>query len=769
MSTRGRIEVKVGSTRVLFAEAVALVVEIHRSGITLETTTGERRTVPWHELGPVTVFEDGSAHAAHEALLPRWEGLSDAAQRVALDRLEVVLETLTGYVSGFAALAQPGEPRLVGVNLTARCASMARQLNMERRADRQHNRRVLRGELKDRDVSQRTVLNWVRAYERDGIWGLVDGRAIRQTSGFDTLDPRFQELARAEVAQFDGDISQVRADEVMRRIMLAARAQGVTLDVPQKRSRNFISWLLADRGNGTRAHRSRSMRDTAGHAHYPAMRPGQVVAIDATRADVLVWDPLLERSYSVELITAIDVASRCIIALRVVPKSASATEACLLMYDVMRPFAVNVHGDHVTDWRWMGIPQAIEFSCNHGETEGGGQGTGPDRPVGVAGTHVVPGLVPDAIRCDHGSIFTGGRFTQLLNDLGSDLMLSRGTRPTDNPHIERWHETVQQHFQRIAGYKGRNPFERGRAVGKSGTDRDLPLLTAEELERQLRLWVAVEYNRSWHEGLTPLPTAPKARLSPIEMFDAYRQVTGRIDVPQHPNLIYQFLPIRWGTIQHDGVEFTNLTYDDPILDDFRNITPGTFRADDRKAPFFYDPRDVTRVWFQHPTTGNVYPINWRGAWRTDAPLTDKLLDHVRERIRVRGGNSALGKRTVTDEIVRELGDLTQLPVPAADRAMWSAARLRVQASQRDHLEAQLAAYAADPSQPAAIDSAPGNSAHSATATTPAPSSAATAGHHAAQAYDDPLSEREAAAREVNALWWRMRNTPGTAADTKRGE
>lgn len=42
--------------------------------------------------------------------------------------------------------------------------------------------------------------------------------------------------------------------------------------------------------------------------------------------------------------------------------------------------------------------------------------------------------------------------------------------------------------------------------------------------------------------------------------------------------------------------------------------------------------------------------------------------------------------------MRELGDLTRLPVPAADKAMWSAARVRVQASQRDHLEAQLADY-----------------------------------------------------------------------------
>lgn len=640
---RGVTQVRAGSTRILYEDQIALVTEVGRSGITVVTEVGNTRTTPWNQLGPMIEFDAGTTQAVHEALMPRWESISKDAQRVALFRLEVVLEVSTGYRYGFPALAIDGEPRAIfdlRLPLSTRCGAMARQLSMERDTDRSHTRRVVRGELVARSVGSNTVLNWVRAYQRRGLWGLVDGRATRQSAGFDSLDTRFQELARAEIAKFDGDISQVGAKEIWHRADLAARAQGVTLNVPKKRGLNFISWLMADRGNGTRAHRSRSMRDTAGYAHYPAMRPGQVIAIDATRADVLVWDPLLERSFSVEILTAIDVASRVVVALRVAPKSASATEACLLVYDVMRPFAVDVKGDQVTDWRWVGIPQAIDFSCNHGETDEGGQGGEPQPPVGVEGMHMIPGLVPDAIRCDHGSIFTGERFIQLLNDLGIDLMLSRGTRPTDNPHIERWHETLQQVVQRIAGYKGRNTFERGRAVGKSGTDRGLQLLTAEELERQLRLWVVLEYNRSWHEGLTPLPTAPQARLSPIEMFDAYREVTGRIDIPQHPNLIYQFLPIRWGTIQHDGVEFKNLTYDDPILDDFRNATPGTFRSEDRKAPFYYDPRDVSRVWFQHPTTGDVYPINWRGAWRTDAPLTDKLLDHVRDRVRVRGGNSA---------------------------------------------------------------------------------------------------------------------------------
>ena len=50
------------------------------------------------------------------------------------------------------------------------------------------------------------------------------------------------------------------------------------------------------------------------------------------------------------------------------------------------------------------------------------------------------------------------------------------------------------------------------------------------------------------------------------------EATGRIDVPQRPDLVYQFLPVRWGTINHAGVEFREMTYDSPVLNDYRKMT-----------------------------------------------------------------------------------------------------------------------------------------------------------------------------------------------------
>ena len=61
-------------------------------------------------------------------------------------------------------------------------------------------------------------------------------------------------------------------------------------------------------------------------------------------------------------------------------------------------------------------------------------------------------------------------------------------------------------------------------------------------------------------------------MCPLEMWDARIEATGRIDVPQTPDLIYQFLPVKWLTISHQGVECANLVYDSPVAQRLPNRT-----------------------------------------------------------------------------------------------------------------------------------------------------------------------------------------------------
>ena len=524
--------------------------------------------------------------------------------------------------------------------------------------------------------------------------------AVCQLSGnasllraFQTQAALLQPLLVAEARSFYSDLETIAEEHLG--LLEALRSGRVDYAQPARATGEYVSWLFKQRGHTTRAQRSNAIRGTSGRTHFPAIRPGQVIAVDATRADVLVWDPTHDRPMSVEIVTALDVASRCVLAARVVPKSADAVDAGLIIYDVMRPFHMAVSGAKATQWRWSGIPEQVDLTGMTVVHE-----HGPSAPAAtLQGEHSIPAVLPEAIRCDHGSIFVSNHFRALCHDFSIDLLLSRGRRPSDNAHGERIHLTYDRFYHQLPGYKGNNVAARGRTV------EDEPLFTAAELELHLRRWIALDYHQTWHEGLV-LPDAPKARLTPIEMFDALLAAAGRVDLPMPPQAVYQFLPVRWGTIHHDGVEFENLVYDAGVLDDFRNVRKGQFRDKDRAMPFFYDPHDVSRIWWMDPDTELVHEIPWRGRHLMDAPMTDAVLAAARKRISARGGNLALNRASTQRMILTELTELISAPPATETRAMLSAAARRVETSQRDHAEAIHAEVAAAPTAGANVHRLP---------------------------------------------------------------
>lgn len=684
-------------SRILSDDGYLAVVEVGRHGVVVECSLGERRNLPFSEVvGPRVV--DGRVEAQVSALEPWWSGLAESVRRQSLDRLEVVLELLTGYRWGNPRLAQPGEPYPPfggdDVSVHRRCLAMAKAVTYEQTANRIVLRRLLDGELSTTTVSPRTIHNWVRAWQAQGLRGLVDKRATRGSQGFEALDERVRRITDDVFARFNGDDSKVNVKTIEAEIRIQMKREGLQdVRLPQRLFQEYLSERHHALGRTTRAHRSRYLRRAASaHTSFPAMHPAHL-ALDATRADVLVWDEVHECPRSVEVLTVISVATRVIVALRVTPRSGNAVEAGLVLYDALRPMSMLVEGTTVDDWRWCGVPESLDLSdvSIH---------RAPQRVIppgqslqSIQGVHYKPGVTPSSVRCDHGSVFLSEHFVGILRDLGVDLMLSRGSKPTDNPHVERWHETLQRAYQAIPGFKGRNVAERGRKVEATGD----ALLTAAELERHLRRFVALDYHRSWHQGLV-LPGAERtARLTPLEMWDAMMDVTGRIHVPQHPDLIYQFLPIRWLTIGHAGVEYKNLTYDAPVLDDFREVRPGTFQADSRKAPFHYDPRDVSRIWFRHPDTGRIHEIGWKARHLLDLPLSDFIRDRAIANIKARGGNRALKADSAWRQIIAELGQLTSVEETTESRAKAYAARLRWEQAQRDHAEAAEAAELFDQS------------------------------------------------------------------------
>jgi transposase InsO family protein len=693
--TAARTTLSPGKRVALDTGTAVPVKPIQPTGVTFRDPTGNDTHITWDKLGTVRAINDGVVAALADPLRPIWDALDENARNVALMRLEVVQEILTGFRDGHPEFARPGEPREPfrpgnGLSESARANAMAELVSHERQADRILQRRVRDGEIRATGCNPSTIRKWLHQYKESGLLGLIDGRSIRPSKLWELIDPRYREVAERVLATFDGDRSSVSIQEIDRRILTILKKEGAeNLRIPKRITAQYLSSFKRARGATTRAQRSAAASEVSGTQHYPGLRPGQVVATDVTRADNLVYDPDTGQPISVEIITAICIATRVVLALRVVPRSANGTEAGLVIYDVCRPFSQVVEGTSISDWRWCGLPEQLDLASV--AIQMGKRRYAPNITT-VQGEHGIPSVRPDAIHSDSGAIFLCTQNIELLDRLGIDLVLNRIGKPSDNSHIERWHETIQRCLQGIPGYKGRHVAERGRFVAEE------PLLTAAELQERLRWFVALDYHRSSHEGVA-LPGMEKARFTPLDVWDAMVEATGRIDVPQQPDLIYQFLPIRWGTIGRAGVEFFNMTFDSPVLDNYRHVAPGFFRHVDSAAPFYIDERDLSRIWFRDPSTKLVEEIPWRGANRINAPMTKVIVNEAKRLIRQRGGNLALKRGMATQQIIDELTELTTTPISKAWDKKLGAARHRAAQSRIDHDEAQHARDERSPTPP----------------------------------------------------------------------
>lgn len=675
--------------RVLMSFGPAIVVELGRHGVTVKDALGENHFIRADQLAVAGIGDDG-LDAIHVSLQPWWNSLTAEMKVEARLKLEVVLEVLTAYRDGHPLMAREGEPFYpfgegFGVSLTKRIEAMARQLTFEYGVDRVRVRRLLAGEIVKNGVSPNTIRGWIKAFQRDGLRGLVDGRRTKGRQGFEVIDPRFVRIVDEELATFDGTRSKVSLVEIERRILVRLKQDGVEdIELPQRLIQQYLSTRFAALGRTTKQHKTASIRKNSARSNYPATHPGHF-AVDVTRADNLVWDDVYQRVYSVEIITIISIPTRVIVACRVVPQSANSLEIALALYDAIRPFSMVVEGTTVDDFRWCGIPASLDLGDNPVTAHASRVRT--DRQV--TARHVKPGITPVSLRADNGKIFLSESLRGLLIDWGVDLMPSRPGRPLDNVIVERWHDRLQsayQSFKNGAGFKGRAVVERGRFVGWVGFE---PLGSWRELQQHLHRYVAVSYHRDRHEGVK-IPGVEDGNFTPLERHDMLQAITGRLLVPQHPDLIFSLLPQRWLTPGNGGIEFRGLTYDGDILDEIRGVRPGTYRAKDAKVPFLYDPRDRSRIWHRSRLDDRIYQLEWRDAHLINAPLTDVVVDAARKLIRDRGGNGVVSRRNCAREIIAAITELTTAPTDEEWRSKLIRAAIRHDQALIDHAEAEAA-------------------------------------------------------------------------------
>jgi transposase InsO family protein len=506
----GTVLLRPGSWLSLDGGAVE-VVSLDGATVTVRDADGK-----WQAVGTAALLARASSlDAPDEAPPPAGPllaGLDGAGREALSERAGHVREMLTGYRSGSAQAARPGEPRpgfAPSVPVAQREQAKAAELG----------------------VTPRTVRRWARAYRDGGEAALVDER--KASGRTPAADERWEDACRAVLAGRTGE-STPTAGAVLRQVAARLEQEHGPGAVPLP-SQATAYRHLARITKGTNAvkgsakgRRSIAGRPKGTYGRLRATRPGEYVILDTQDLDVFAMEPVTCRWTPVQLTVAQDLFTRCITAVRVTPASTKAVDVAGLLYEAVVPRPAPESWPPEASWPYHGVPQHLAF------TEEG-------QPAAM------PACPPETLVIDHGKAFLSAHVISVCTRLGISIQPAQPRKPTDKPTCERFFKTLREGLiQHLPAYKGPDVYSRGENV------EDAAFYYLHELEDIIREWIAV-YHRRPHDGLA-VPEWPRLRLSPAQMHEVGIARAGLLRIPATPELAYEFLEVHWRTIRHFPIE-----------------------------------------------------------------------------------------------------------------------------------------------------------------------------------------------------------------------
>ncbi|MEV0233471.1 hypothetical protein [Nonomuraea sp. NPDC050786] len=505
-------------------------------------------------------------------------------------------EIKTGYRSGDPEQAAPGEPR------------PAYDLVLHpRRSDR------VKAKAAELGISERTVWRKLRRLRTEERPGLIDGR------GAEARDP----LARADRRVLDAILAQHRVgeredsngglDRFYRRLqdrLDDEHGPGVVKLPSSSTIARYVEVLLPGQYTFGRApsRRSAAARPQRSYGPDEAVRPGQVVMIDATPLDVIAYDPIGDVTHKVHLVLAIDVATRTLLAWRMTVGDTRAVDVVMLLNDSVTPEPMRPGWEQALAFRMLRLPITREVEL--------------EERLELAAAR--PVIWPEQILVDHAKVNLSDALREACLDLGINLGLARKANPTDKANIERAFGTVREDFAKhVAGYKGSDTSSRGRLVEHAAR------WSLEDLEEFFAEYVVAVYQRRVHSGLV-VPGFPELEMSPNQAYSLMVARYGYIVCPPQSHHYCKRLPIEYRVIRPEGVQLDYLIYDDPVLGDHRRaISPVPGKG--RKWPIRYNPGDPSRVFIFLEGAWQV--LFWTHLPDPAIPFTTRMVEQARKLLR----------------------------------------------------------------------------------------------------------------------------------------
>jgi putative transposase len=378
------------------------VIQVEGARVTLRDGLRRWRTVGMSEFVARAKAEQQPGGEPTPALGPRLAALSAADRSAVGERAAHVREVLTGYRSGTAEQAQPGEPRPEydpARPFMERQAAKARELN----------------------VTDRTIRRWIVAYSDAGEAGLVDARTI--TGRVSKVDPRWEQALLLAMKTKVKD-STPTAGALLRLASEHLDEQygegGVPRPSPATARRHLARLSKGTNAvkGSSRGRRSIDERPLPPYGRLRAVRPGEYAIMDTQSLDVFAMEPVTCRWVPVQLTVVQDLFTRCITGLRVTPVSTKAVDVAGVLYESMVPRPAPVGWPAEALWAYHGIPRNLVLTEN--------------QPQPLAGVPVCP---PETIVIDHGKAFLSAHVISVCTRLGISIQPAQPKKPTDKPRV----------------------------------------------------------------------------------------------------------------------------------------------------------------------------------------------------------------------------------------------------------------------------------------------------------------------------------------------
>lgn len=585
MTTVGYLTI---GTRVQWDGELWTVSEISGGTVRLEGRTSPRLLAVTALVAAADFRIIGAEAEPREATGPALFGLPPAQVAVIRDRERHLREMLTGFRSGTAALPEPDEPRpqyAPSVPLLTRYEAKANEMG----------------------ISVTQVRRLATAYGESGVAALIDGRKHMKTLPLGRVDPRWIDAALKYLSAAENASQPPKrvAIDAINRVVTAEHGDDVSL--PGRTTAYQVLGTLtkgkqAFAGTSAKGKRNVASRPPTPYGRLDAARVGEYIVLDSTPLDVYAMDAVTLKWVPLELTLAVDWHTRSIVGLRLSPMSSNAVDAAMVIYEALCPNSTSHTSSGLLPY--AGVPETIVVPT-HSMVEG------------------LPGGSVETIIIDHGKMYMSEHVRAACARLQISVQPAQVRKPTDKGPLERLFGYIRTELlATLKGYKGPDVFSRG--LNPEGE----AFYFIHELEAMLRDWAVHRYHVREHPALRD-QNIPKLTMSPDERWQRnITQTGGALRVPARPDLVYDFLPVAWRTIQHYGVE-VNLVYDGEGLEGFREMK-SPYVEHRGKWPIRYDPGDARRVFFQRPDDLSWHSLEWIYASDFNIPFSFDALRFARE-------------------------------------------------------------------------------------------------------------------------------------------